>query len=272
MIYKKQKKGVEVEYYPEKEAKKLGLKYIPWREARQADQWVLSDDGYVLKTIYVKPLVELQKGGITPRTRYRIKTTLAVRYPHGKNPMNVLEHMQARSYGLSPEPWYQEFDKKYPAIRSMLTKAVISGILRMRSIRKYDRHEYAEMIRIANKIFDKEHKNWYHIRTYFGREEVREQIREDIIKLARKRGIDVDKVFDLLGEAEGMARTKKDAKVLVQLAKEYAAIIGIERTLKGNSTPQLPGSGEDLPGASEHYDRIIEKQSKQDVALAANPQ
>lgn len=258
MIYQK-KNGTYVEYYTREQADEENIAYVPWRDVNSVGQWVLSDDDYVLQVTCIKPIVEMQKGGKTPRTRYRIKTGLATRYLHGKAPMEIKRHMLTRNYGIYPEVWYENFDKRYPAVRSMLTKAVMSGVLRMSKSRRYTRDEYAEMIRIAKKIFDTRHRNWYNIRTYFGREEVREQIRQDIIKIARKKGIDVEKVFSLLEEVETLARTKKDAKVLLALAKEYGAIIGVEAVGKGQQ--QLPngGNGEELPGADEAYDRIIEK-------------
>jgi hypothetical protein len=262
VIYQK-KNGTSVEYYTREQADEKGMTYIPWREARTQDVWILSDDDYVLQVVEVKTIVELQKGGVTPRVRYRIKTGLATRYPHGKMPMEIKRHILTKSYGIYPQHWFEDFDKRYPAIRSMLTKAVISGAIHMSKNRRYTRDEYAEMIRIAKKIFDDKRWSWYNVRTYFGREEVREQIRQDIIKIAKKRGIDVEKVFDLIEEAEGVARTKKDAKVLLAIAKEYGAIIGVTAMTK--QTGELP-QGEELPGAEDAYDRIIEKGSRDATA------
>jgi hypothetical protein len=253
-----------VEYYPQKEADKLGISYVPWRLAQKEGQWLLSDDGYVLKCTKVKTLVELQKGGKTPRVRSKIWTSLATRYPHCKAPMNIQEHIKARSYGLVPTPWFKDFDSRYPAIRSLLVKMVVTGKVRMSKNRRYNAKDYEGFIEIANKIFgNHKYLRWYQVRTFFGREEVREMIRQDIAAIAKKKGVTVDKVFELLNEAEQLGRGKKDGKVLLAVAKEYAGIIGLTQLMKpaGNDRSLPPHPDEELPGAEAAFDRIIEANS-----------
>jgi hypothetical protein len=261
MIYQK-RNGNTVVYYTKEEADEKGIKYIPWREARKIDggEWVLSDDNIVLETTRVSKIVELPPGGITTRVRWRICTGLAKRYPHGRAPLNIRTHILTKRYEIYPDTWFERFDKEFPAIRSMLTKAVLTGVLRMSKSRRYTRDEYTEMIRIAKKIFDTKHRSWYHVRTYFGREEVREQIRQDIIKMAKQKGIDVEKVFNLIAEAEEFGRAKKDGKIILAVAREYGGIIGFNSLNKSITDPSR--ESEELPGAEDAYDRIIEKGSR----------
>jgi hypothetical protein len=243
MIHSKNNGATLVEYHREKEAKHLGIKYVYWRDVKETGEWVLSDDGFVLRTTEVKYITELQKRGKTPRVRRRVKTGLCVRYPHGRMPMNIEDCVKNRSYGLVPKKWWEDFEDRYPAVRHLLMKLVLTGQLKMSENRKYTRAEYDEIVKIAERIFDTKHKTWYHIRTYFGREEVRDQIRKDIIAIAERRGITPERVFDLLAQAEKIGTDKKDGKILIAIAREYAGIIGMAASLKDNSPQLPPGEG-----------------------------
>ena len=253
MVHAK-KTGEVIEYFTRAEADRKSLAYIPWREATCEGQWLLTDDDHVVKCIRVKFIVELQKGGVTPRTRRKIFTGLCKKYPHGRAPMNLIEHIKAKNYGLLPTPWFVDFDKRYPAIRSMLLKLVIAGQLHMRENRHMNYNEYAEVIKIAKKIFDGPRLNAYAIKTFFGREEVRQMIRDDINKIAKDRGITVEKVFDIIQEAENAGRSKKDGKVLLAVAKEYAAIVGMADILKSGTNP-----GKNLPPHPDEDDAAFDK-------------
>jgi len=253
MFYVKPRSGEVVEYHKQREADKLGIQYIPWRDATAAGQWVVSDDAIVVKTRYVRYITEKQ--GNYYRTRRKIATPLSIRFPHGRRPMNLIEHMDTKSYGYRPEPWWEKFNRDFPAIKSMLTKAVAAGLLRMSENRRYNRREYQEFIRIAKQIFDRKDMSWYHVRTYFGREEVRDEIRTELARVAHERGYKIEKVFDLLDEAEKFAKEKKDSRSMISLAKEVASIVRQTSPMK---LPDRQPPDDELPGTEDHLDRILE--------------
>lgn len=255
-------KGIEVpiEYFTKDEAIQLGLSFVPWRQATKDKEWVLSDDGYVLKTVRVKYITELQPGGKTPRVRRRVITGLAVRYPHGKRPMNIKEHIKAKSYGLLPEPWYVAFDKQEPAIRKLLAELVLTGKLSMDEGRRYTRREYGHIVELAKRIFGEDQFAWMRIRTYFGNEEVRKMIRVDIMQLAKERNFTVERVFELLEKAITFGEAKADGKVLIAVAKEMASIVNMPHTNKATRMGGLPPPpDEDKPMLDAHYDQMIEE-------------
>jgi len=79
-------------------------------------------------------------------------------------------------------------------------------------------------------------------------------IRDDISKIAKDRGITVEKVFDIIQEAENAGRSKKDGKVLLAVAKEYAAIVGMADILKSGTNP-----GRNLPPHPDEDDAAFDK-------------
>lgn len=264
MIYTK-RNGDSVEYFTEAEAQEKNLKVIPWRECMQKDQWLLTDDGYVIQSTRIKFISE--KHGKKIRIRRKIWTGLAIRYPHGKRPLNLAEHIENRNYGLIPNPWYIDFDTAFPAIKRLLAKLVLTGKLRMTENRRYNRYEYEEMVKIAEKIFDNRNRSWYQIRTFFGREEVRDMIRSEIKKMAEEKGVTAEKVFDLLNEAVEFGKKKKDGKILIAVAKEYAAIVGMTGALRATGTKQLPPAeeGEELPSMDRQHEQILERAREREI-------
>jgi len=95
---------------------------------------------------------------------------------------------------------------------------------------------------------------------------VRDMIRKDIIDEAQKQGVTIGKVFQLLKRAEELGEAKGDGKILIALAKEYAAIIGMNATMSGKLPP--PAQGE-LPGAEDAYDEIIQGEQKRQTTNEA---
>jgi len=256
-----------VEYFTKDEAITKGIKFIPWREATEAGQWLLSDDGYVLECTRIKYINELQKNGKTIRTRRKIWTGLAIRYPHGRAPMNIEEHVRTRSYGLVPQYWFDNFHSRYPAVRQLLAHLVLSGKLGMAPVRKYYRSEYNEMVKLANKMFDSKHMDWREIRRYFGNEEVRKMIRQDIKKMAEDAGFTPEKYFDLMNEAITLGRAKADGRVLVTVAKEIAQVISMPHTLRlrpGQLPPPTDGQGS-IQADDGHFDHFLERNTTEAV-------
>jgi hypothetical protein len=258
MIYLKSKTNVLVEYYSKDEADELKIVYVPWRNAQSTDTWALSDDDYVVKIKFVKYITELQYHGITPRIRRRVVTELGTRYPHGKRPFNVAEHIKTKSYGLYPKVWWRTKIDNEPAILRLFAKAVMNHSLHMDRRTKYNRSEYAVFIDIAKRIYEKEDR-WYEVRSLFNHDEVRMEIQEEIKKIAKERGYDVKKVFDLLDRCEQYADAKGDAKTILALAKEVGCIVGMTRKLNTPTQNQLPQTEIELPGSDPAFEAIIER-------------
>lgn len=268
MIYVKAS-GVECEYFTRIQADKNCYQYIPWRDATGPGQWILTDDNYVLKTTQVKYITEIRYPESTRRVRVRRKvyTALGIRFPHGKLPFNLAENIEKKSFGYYPLFRYEVFDRNYPAVKTMLVRAILTGKLRLVPFRRYYRWEYDTFIRIAKRVFDNSRLdskgrtlggNWYDIRTFYGHEKVRDMIRQEIMKIAVEKGVSVEKVFDLLNEATKLGRAKGDGKVLIAVAKEFAGIIGMATGFeKGKQNGQLPPADEDLPNSELAFDEIL---------------
>lgn len=264
-VRKLHKRTGDVEIGTQAEADVEGITYVYWREARPGDRWVLSDDGWVVPVKYVREIVE--KRGNSTRTRRRVATHVAVRYPHGKRPLLVEEAVTNRNFDLTGEPWWKLRDRAHPALRSMLTKAVLAGQLHMNSNRRYNRDEYQVFIHIADKVLPRNY-NWYQVRTFFNHEGVRNMIRTDLAQKAKARGWDIDYVFDLLEEAQGMARVKVDSKALRAIAHDIANIIDKPIVAKQNKQlPYLTTPGE-LAGEDLHFQRFLDKHEVTDVDFA----
>jgi hypothetical protein len=256
--YVKYKDFGAVEYFTQKEADRDGIAYIHWREATEAGQWVLTDDQYVLKTVGVKYITEVI--GNWSRVRRRVMMGLGNAYPHGKMLFEIKNRIKYKCLNdYIPKPWYVRFDRDNPDLKSVLAKMVLMGKLTIRKDPHYfNKYEYAAMIEAADMVLAKNF-NWYTVRTFFRNDGARKLIRDEIAKIAKDRGINVDKVFDILGEAEEFGRKKKDPKAMIALAKEYAAIVGMNT--KNNGNHELPPhSDEELPGSEFTFDNVISKE------------
>jgi hypothetical protein len=238
MIFYKRAANKEVEYYRKSEADELGLNYIPWRDAIEGGQWILTDDNYVIKTTRVKLLPEIKKNRKT-RYRRRIYTELCWRYPHSRIPMEIEKHMEVCRYSIVPAPWWKEYQGECPALNKLLVKAILLGEIPFNTFKKYTREEIKVFDRIANKLSD--HMNGNNIRKYYNIDEVRMQLQEEIKQMAIKKGCTLEEVFDLYAEAKTISRKKGDAKGLVMVGDRYAGIIGMtSKLVTTNQPPQLP--------------------------------
>ena len=247
MIYVKGQSAPPVEYYTKDQADAKGIKYIHWKECSKAGQWLISDDGYVLKCKRFKVITEIQyKKTGRKRFRNKIWTGLSISFSHQGKPLLIAEHIRCKDFGYYPRPWWKRFDINYPAVRHLLMKLVLTGELKFRKDLHYSYSEFGHMCKIANKMFDpKNGKTVYNVKQFFGVPEVRDMIRQDILDIAKKKGVTIEKVFELLAKAEEYGNDKKDGKVLIAIAKEYAGIVGMAALKTNNGDKQLPPTDED---------------------------
>lgn len=249
MIFYKRQTDKEVEYYRQEEADELGLEYIPWRDAVTEGQWVLTDDGYVLKTTKVKTIVETRYK--KTRVRRRIHTGLCWRYPHSKLPMEIERHMEVGHYCMIPKEWWERYKVAYPALDRLLIKAILLGELPFGTERVYTDAQREVFKRIAEKIMD--NGNGHNVRIYFNRNEVRMGLQEEIKKMAAEQECTLEEVFKLYKEAKVIARRDENIKGLIMVGDRYASIIGM--TSKLVTTPeqkQLP-----LPEDDAMFQKVL---------------
>ncbi len=261
MIYYKKDSDDIIEYFPRQEADQLGMQYVPWRDADQDTKYVLSDDNYVVKVKRVKYITEcIWKPTGATRTRKRVVTELGWRYAHGKIPLNILEHVEAKcTSALVPIVWWKDRMQREPALVRLLAKAVMNHSIHMTYVTKYNREEYKVFIDIAKRLYGDE-GSWYKVRSFFNHDEVRMEIQQEIKKIAKERGYDVTKVFDLLDKCEKYADAKMDGKTILALAKEIGALVGMSNRLTNpHDRPQLPLTEDELPGSESTFDRIIQQ-------------
>lgn len=258
MIYEK-KNGKIVEYYTRRQAEEKGIQAIYWRDAKEAGQWILTDDGYVLLTTNVKPIIEYRNNGKSSRTRYRIVTGLGAKYPHGRAPFVLADHIRYRSVACHPRPWWESFRSIYPRMDDILLVAWMTGRITMSPSRRYTREEHREFNKLVKEIGFGRHHNSYNLKLYWGNEFVRELLRKKVSENAMRRNISVDKVFDLLEEVENLARKDGDGRILLALAKEYGGLIGL-------STKGIPESQENerlmLDAGDASLDQVIQEHGK----------
>jgi len=255
-------KNPPVEYFTKKQADEEGIVYVPWRTAMESGQWVITDDQFVVRTTQVKYITEIYNKGRYRRVRRKVKTGLGIRFPHGRREFNLKECIEKRCYNIYPEYWWQKMDTRYPALKTAVAKMVLTGRLKLNEVRRYDSEDYKAMIELGERFIEnKPFAKWYHVRTFIGNEEVRNMIRGEIARIAKDRGVTVDKVFDLMQEAEGFGRAKKDGKIILAVAREYAGIVGMNMRVGSNGGDRLPPHADDeLPGAETTFERIIDQE------------
>ena len=122
------------------------------------------------------------------------------------------------------------------------------------------------MDRIAKKLFDLKRLSYINVRMYLNHEEARMELQEEIKKIAQEEGYDVKKVFTILNKAEKYGDEKRDGKVMIALAKEVAAIVGMTKKLPSARGPnELPATDSEPPGRDSAFDKILQRQSEKVV-------
>jgi hypothetical protein len=250
-----------VEYFTKEEADEMGLEYIPWREATEAGQWILSDDDLVLQVTRVKYITDVRYNGNT-RQRKRIYTELAIRYPHSKIPMNIQGHIDTCSYGYANniEYWWEIYLRKEPALNKILAKKVVLGYIPMTKNKVYTREQCEHFNEVAKKLFGKQY-NGRNIRLYFNREEVRMSLQEEIRVMAEKKECTLEEVFDLYKEAKDISREKRDAKGLIMVGDRYASIIGVASKMNP-AKRELPATDIPLDELGSGFDAVLADKSE----------
>lgn len=258
MIYTK-KSGEEVEYITRREADERNIPYVPWREASEEGQYVLSDDDMVLRVTRLKIL--------SPKSR-RVNVGLGVRYTQSKMPLHILVNVKNRALGLLPYPWWQLLERYYPKLREEVIQAILTGKISWNTARRYNRDEYAEMIRIAKVSFRGTSRSWYNVRMYINHDEVRMSLAKQIKEMAEIKGFTVEQVFDLLNEAITLARVKGDPKALIQVADRMAGIVGMKKIDSDFNKTLPPAADDELPGSDTAFDKILERKKEVEEADA----
>jgi hypothetical protein len=262
MIFYKYKTDKVVEYYHKEEADEMGIQYVPWRDAQSAGQWILTDDDFVLQTIRVTHIAELQKGGITPRHRRRIVTELAIRYPHGRAEMNIAEHMKTRRYGIIPRSWWQDFKVRNPAINTGLIRLILSGQLPLERKKKYTVEQINAMQELAEKICYDKRVTGHYVMLYYNINEVRMELQEQIVKAVGDRGWKIETVLDLIEKAKTSAEASNKVKDLCMVIDRMAPLVGMSKVIANNTPSQLPQVDTDPLSDTSFEDGILDRNRK----------
>jgi hypothetical protein len=245
----------KVEYYTKDDCPH---KFVYWKEL-QEDGWCSTDDDYIVYA-KVKEIVEIR--GSNTRVRRRIQFPFGCRYAHGQSRYDFLQALENKGSGLLSRHWVDNILIAEPGMIEVFAQMVLAGKLPFNNGRyKYTKEEY-EVFYAMSEYFFKSNNQWRQVRTIFNHDRIRGMIQKKIDANLLKRGIDVDKVFELIEEAKIMGQTHVDKMgnvgipgVLLQVADKYAGLIGMsgKKTL-GDGDGHKP---DELPGAERTYDNII---------------
>jgi len=249
------RKGRKIEYYLKDESPHPS---VPWRELEE-DGWCSSDDGYVIFG-RVKHITEIRGKGF--RVRKRVRFDYGVRYTHGTSQYVFLEALANKSGRYSTKDRIDSAITGEPGLIDVFAKMVISGRLPLTNRYRYTRKEY-EVFYAMSKYFFNSDNQWRAVRTIFNHDRTRVMIQKRIDENLIRRGIDVDKVFDLLQTSEEMGRTHVDKmgnvgnpNVLLSVADKYAGLIGMNGKKQIGDGNEHGGKPEELLGAERTYDMI----------------
>lgn len=276
MIYETRRKKELVEYYMKEEADAKGLVYVHWKKASAPGQWLLCDDGCVIRCKDVREY-KIKRSRKPNRLVY---TGVCYRNVTDKT-MLPLEHMRIHTYGLIPIPWWQRFIKKYPMAVPLLTLAVFEGRLSMTRFRwtyrsgkgkyLYHKEDWDVFEQVAQEVFKGDrHLSKFNVKMIYSIDGVRDMINQNLAELIKERGITAPAVLDIMGEALALARSKGSAKDLLAVADRYATILAMPHTLRAaqsaiNSKPQLSAPSDEE--ADRMYDSILNKQPMEDAIV-----
>lgn len=233
---KYQKVSRNFEIYTEEEAKKGGIPYVPWYEAKVGG-WGLSTDGMVTECLALKPmkngvLMEFSGG----RTISRSKV------------FEVMPRIHLRDWwGLTPGWWVDREKKKARTKRvvELYVKMVLGGKVDWKALGNVYRPD--QEIPVAT------------VRRLFKQKEIQTMISEEMTKALEKSGITKEFVLDKMKLAMEIAQNKGDAGNMLRGAENLAEML--EMTPKDTKGPLLGlpiGGGFDVPPATlaEYEDHL----------------
>lgn len=244
-MFKYRTKAKPIEYFTKEDCPH---KFVYWKDIQEPG-WALSDDGYVLWVKEVRPIVEIRGKG--SRTRYKVMFELGIRFKHGNSKYCWNDYLERKSSANSyaPRDFVEDIDRRFPYLKRLFASLVMQGKLNIRQeigYRKYKKSEWKELAKIVEiwKTDPKgsiDGKHLFMIRVLYNHWRMRDMVQKEIDKIVEKFNVDAEKVMALLAEAEGIARSKADAKSLITVAREYRDIIGMKQPGQTRQ-PQLPGN------------------------------
>ena len=190
--------------YSQEEADEMGLKYVPWRDAKQ-DDWALSDDGYVGECLKIT-------GPYKPGGALEHIFSFA-RVWGSKSKLNYLERKATRSYSLASAKHWAEHE----VVSTRAKRFILAYVMMFMAGNGIDWAKLGQIYRPGDSGRDPAKR----ARHLFKQEAFQRMIQEKMVEVFKAKDLSEGDVIDMFKEAYDLAKKTKNVKEMREVAEDF---------------------------------------------------